>query len=64
MPRYEQEVIEMRTYKVFYVVEAKDEDEAQDKISIGDTLSEKESGTCEVLNREPYGPLVKLKKKK
>lgn len=63
MPRYEQKVIETRTYTVFYVVEAKDEQEAKDKIEIGDTLSENDAAMGEVLNREPYGPLVKLKKK-
>lgn len=39
MPKYEQEVIETRTYRVRYTVEAKNAAEAMDKIAIGDTTS-------------------------
>ena len=54
MPFFTQQVIEHRAYDVIYVVEAKDEEEAKNKIAIGDTVKETEVKLREVTSRDPW----------
>lgn len=53
MPKfYTQAVFEERTYRVDYVVEAENDDEAEEKISIGDTLSEHNAKLVSINSRK------------
>lgn len=55
------DVIETRTYRVRYVVEAKTLEAARDKITVGDTVSEVEDKCEGVLDRNEFSPPVPLK---
>lgn len=55
MPIYKQVVNEVRNYRVEYTVEAKDIDEAKEKLANGDTQSEIELGSSEVMDRHFHG---------
>jgi hypothetical protein len=58
--KFRQTVIETRTYEVEYVVEAKNVEEAEQKIAIGETLEENEIKTCDVLQRDPWNEPEKI----
>ena len=60
MPLFQQEVIETRTYRVIYTVQAKNAGVAADKIAIGDTVSEEEVRCEGVSSREPYDDMVRV----
>lgn len=52
MATWTAEVFEVRVYKVKYVVEADDQDDACDKCIFGETISEEEVSFEEVQSRE------------
>ena len=54
MPYFEQQVIESRCYDVLYIVEAKDVEEAKEKVALGETLAETEIKMREVIVRDPW----------
>lgn len=57
--RFRQDVVEMRSVMVTYVVEADSEDEAAELIAMGETVEERErSSSMEVVNRSPHGPIT------
>lgn len=63
MAVYEMEVIETRTIRVMYRVEADGESEATDLAVIGDTVSEEEfPASVEVVNRVVYSSPKKVKR--
>lgn len=64
MPKFRQVVIETRTYEVEYVVEAKNVEEAKDKIAIGDTIEEAEVKNLGVCQRDPWDNPTKLPRRK
>lgn len=56
MPRYTQEVVEIRTVRCLYVVEAETIDEAKEMFEAGETIREIElPNTVEVQSRLPQG---------
>jgi len=63
MKTFQQRVIESRDYTVLYTVEAKNAEEAADKMESGDTIEEVEEKCEGVQNRTPYDDLVEVKRK-
>lgn len=51
MPRYEIDVVEVRTYQVRYTVEAESEEEALELAEDGETADEYECGLIAVIDR-------------
>jgi hypothetical protein len=64
MKRFQQRVIETRTYTVLYTVEARNAEEAANKIAIGDTVEEVEEKCEGVQERDPWEDLVEVKRKR
>jgi len=62
MAKWRCEVIETRTYDVYYLIEADTIEEATRKAHIGDTIRETTRKQRDVINRDiwegPTGPLV------
>lgn len=54
MPRFKQEVIELRAFRCMYTVQAADIDEAKNKIATGETVEEEELKDDGVQQREPW----------
>lgn len=51
MPLYSIDVLEIRSVRMVYIVEADTEDEVYEKAEVGDTVREVESSIEEVSNR-------------
>lgn len=51
----------MRTYRVRYIVEAGNLNEAKDKFAIGETLEETWDELLDVINRETVTPIKRIK---
>jgi len=60
MKRFQQRVIETRTYTVLYTVEARNMEEAKRKIAIGDTIEEEEEKCEGVQARDPWEDVVEV----
>ncbi len=61
MKRYEQIVIETRTYEVLYTVEAETKEEAEEMFETGETIDEKEIKCLDVTGRHPWDTMKLVK---